>query len=200
MLFHLLVVFLNVLKASAQAANITKLCQTAAELAESPTGNGFYFDNDPNYVYSAAHCNSTVQKIVGSDWYLRACEYAIAAACGTTSATATTPYPSTGHWTFGWHTDGKGSTCQAALYQPALPAGDTNPDHYLNPDCCRQNFGAAQKILASFQGILTVANRASINIAPGGFPYTEGFQSQGDQVDADGMQIDAGLPSYILQA
>lgn len=42
-------------------------------------------------------------------------------------------------------------------------------------------------------------NRASINIAPGGFPFTK-EQSDGDlQTDADGMQVDATLPSYILQ-
>lgn len=199
MLFVLLIVSLNVLRATGQA-NITELCLTTAELAEAPAANGFFFDNDPTFIYSTAYCNTTDQKIVDSGWYLTACEFAIAAACGTTSATATTTYPPTGNWTFGWHTDGTGSTCQAALYQPALPAGNANPDHYLYPDCCRRNFGAAQKLIASFDGADIIANRASINIAPGGFPYTKSLQNQSDQLDADGMQIDAGLPSYILQA
>jgi len=43
-------------------------------------------------------------------------------------------------------------------------------------------------------------NRASVNIAPGGFPYTKGIVDQAFQSDADGMQVDAGLPSHVLQA
>lgn len=42
-------------------------------------------------------------------------------------------------------------------------------------------------------------NRLSVNIAPGGFPYTQA-QYESGSVNANGVQMTAGYPSYILQA
>lgn len=65
---------------------------------------------------------------------------------------------------------------------------------------------AAVKMLPSkvqFQGNNANAPKSvSINIAgaQGSFPYTNYLNDEGSQVDAGGMQVNAGLPSYILQA
>ena len=200
----LLIITSSILSKVAAQANITELCQKPPTSADTQGGNSIYLDADLNFVYSTKHCRSDSQRLVDPNWYNSACGYAIAAACGILAIKTTTAYPSPGQWTSGWHSDLTGATCQASLYLPGQVAGDTDPDHYLNFDCCRRNFGAAQLGIAqNLVGVdldATSFNRASINIAPSGFPYTKAFQDQSDQLIFTGMQINSGWPSYILQA
>lgn len=75
----------------------------------------------------------------------------------------------------------------------------------LTRECCVQNFQAALKVMTARNTLATIPetttpNRASINIAPGGFPFTRILYPNGIQIDAPGMQVDFSLPTYILQA
>jgi len=193
---------LNAAIPTAQASTTAQLCQSNPTQSNTPGAYTVFFDNDPNFVYGGPNCTNTNQKFVDPNWYSLACGAAIEAACGTTSSDDS---GITGEWTFSWHQHtgaAGGATCQAALYQ-SLGIGNSGAAGYLMPECCRRTFQAAVQMLSTtYQPSpdIETPNRASVNIAPGGFPYTKGIVDQAFQCDADGMQVDAGLPSHVLQA
>ncbi|KAL9583239.1 MAG: hypothetical protein Q9203_005164 [Teloschistes exilis] len=122
------------------------------------------------------------------------------AACGSTSTVSAVA----GSWIWAWHTD-QGSTCQAGIYQ-AIDAGSARGAGLLDRNCCYANFRAMQRALAGGNptdqsGLVNRDryNRASVNIALGGFPYTKVQYANGTIDNVDGVQVTPGLPSFILQ-
>lgn len=178
----------------------TASCNSRLQASQQPDVYNVVFDSDDLFVYNAENCASTNQKIIPSGFPVIDCAAAIEAICGTTSNVSAVA----GSWTWAWHTT-QGSTCQAGLYQ-AINA-DSNGVGFLDEKCCLANFQAMNKLLTPTPGAAgkpqldpEAGNRLSVNIAPGGFPYTAGQYKGGKLVNEDGLQMTTGYPSYILQA
>lgn len=172
---------------------------TCTEVIQPSTEPGLFnvvYDTDPNFVYSTKNCTSTNQKVLpSSNWALLDCLPAISAVCGTTSTGSAVA----GSWTWAWHTT-QGTTCQAGLWQELAPY-TTRGVGTLDSSCCEKNFQAMVDSLkdgGAFEP--SSGNRLSINIAPGGFPFTQAAYSGGSLFNANGVQTTARYPSYILQA
>lgn len=201
MLSHLLYVYCFASSwVSARAAHLAgpNYCNQTVELHSTPGVYNVVPDVDPNFVYYPENCTSTAQKIIPTGWGKTDCSAAIDAVCGTTSVNSAV----VGSWTWAWHTT-LGTTCQAGLYQ-AMDAGANDGLGLLDEQCCRVKFRAMLNILevptSPSQKVDAVSyNRLSMNIAPGGFPFTRAQSSSGNLVNADGMQVAAGYPSFILQ-
>ena len=178
--------------------NLPFSCNGTLQQSQTPGLYNVVYDSDENFVYSPSNCTSTNQKIIPRGFPLVDCSAAIEAICGSTSKVSGTA----GSWTWAWHTT-QGTTCQAGFYQ-AIDA-NTNGVGLVDTGCCLDNFRAMHGLIVNPQGRVTLdpyaGNRLSVNIAPGGFPYTKAqYSMSGNLVNADGAQIAAGHPSYILQA
>ncbi|KAL8921390.1 MAG: hypothetical protein Q9208_005716 [Pyrenodesmia sp. 3 TL-2023] len=171
-------------------------CNNRLQGSQSPGLYNVVYDTDPNFVYNASECTSTNQKIIPFHWARMDCGPAIEAVCGTTTANG----DAVGSWSWGWHTGSEGATCQAGLWQ-AIDAR-TNGVGILDPICCLLYFRDMVDSLThpGSQGLDPAqGNRFSVNIAPGGFPYTKVQYPDGQLVNVNGAQIASGHPSYILQ-
>lgn len=171
-------------------------CEDRLQGSRTPGLYNIVYDMDLNFVYNASECTSTSQRIIPLDWANMDCGPAIDAVCGTTSASG----GATGSWSWGWHTGAEGTTCQAGLWQ-AINAR-TNGVGILDPRCCHLNFRDMADRLThlGLEGLdPSRGNRFSVNIAPGGFPYTKVQYPDGRMVNVNGAQIEPGYPSYILQ-
>ena len=188
----------SLLRIGVQAFTTAQLCQNNIQMSSTPGAYSIFYDNDPNFVYTNDNCTSTDQKVIAVSWYVIDCGPAIEAACGSTSTYSAVA----GSWTFGWHQTG-GSACQAALYSP-VKIDSAGGAGFLDSECCVKNFEAAVQALQTHHPQspghdYSAPNRASINIATSGFPFTRSLYDGSLQNEATGVQVDATLPSYILQ-
>ncbi len=179
-------------------------CRDAIRPSSQPGLYNVVYDTDPNFVYNPANCTSTDQQILPSpEWAVDECLPAIEAVCGSTGVRPGVA----GKWTWAWHGT-NGVTCQAGLYQDINVNGAPNGGRgFLDDFCCLQNFRAMQTSLTV--SVTTPGsdpaynarngNRLSVNIAPGGFPFTESSDKFGTLVNVKGSQMTPGYPSYILQ-
>ncbi|KAL9602677.1 MAG: hypothetical protein Q9219_001667 [cf. Caloplaca sp. 3 TL-2023] len=158
-------------------------CPRQLQASQTPGVNNIVFDTDNHFVYDPDNCTTTDQKIIPRGFPIVDCTPAIHAICGTTSTVSAVA----GSWTWAWHTD-QGATCQAGLYQ-AIDADSDGKVGFLDPQCCRANFEAI--LNAMRQAGLDAwddFNRLSVNIAPGGFPFTQNQFEGGGLVNADGLR------------
>ena len=184
---------------TARPPTTATLCSTgAANLTSNPSPYSIYLDSDPAFISitNSTACVSTSQKFIYPGWQLAACYVALTSTCG--SAKPPESY-NVGLRSFASSIQ-NGAACQAVLYQPTGIDG-VGGARTLGQECCLRNFEQAATLLyQNGSDTNAAADRASINIAIGGFPHTEGYlKDPGTTPNNVFMPVDAKLPSFILQ-